>query len=88
MADGFSTNQAGLSSPPENGYAITPADGSDVTTVTRGLIVGVSGDVKVDFVGTGTAVVLPALAAGVVHPFRVSRVYSTDTTATSIVGLY
>ena len=49
---------------------------------------GVAGDVKVDFRGSGAAVVLPALAAGVVHPFRVSRVYSTDTTATSIVGLY
>ena len=88
MADSFANNQAGLSSPIENGYVITPADGADVATTTRGLIVGVAGDVKVDLKGTGTAVVLPALAAGVVHPFRVSRVYSTDTTATSIVGLY
>lgn len=88
MADAFDSNQAGLSSPPENGFSVTPADGSDLAQSTRGLIVGVSGDVKVDFVGSGTAVVLPALAAGVVHPFRVSRIYSTGTTATTIVGLY
>jgi len=75
-------------SPARSAVAITPHDTNDLAEQTRGIIVGVSGDVKVDMLGTGTAVVLPSLVAGVVHPFQVTRIYATDTTATSIVGVY
>ncbi len=87
MVDEFSEHQAGLASPMENGFSITPHDTTDLTYVTRGLYVGGSGHVKVDLAG-GDTVTLNSMAAGVVHLLRVTRVYSTGTAATSIVGLY
>ncbi len=87
MADEFSTYHAGLNAPASKAFAVTPNDSTDLTTHTRGLIVGVSGNVNAILVGDSSAVVLPNLAAGVVHPFRCKRILSTSTTATSIVGV-
>jgi len=88
IVDTFVSEAQNREKPAEHAFAITPADGTDLAYVTRGLYVGVSGDAKVDMVGGEQAVVFTALAAGVVHPLRVTRVYSTDTTATNIVGVY
>lgn len=52
----------------------------------RGFVLGVSGDVKVDYVD-GSTVTLPALAAGVTHGHKVKKIYKTGTTATTIVAL-
>lgn len=62
---------------------------SDTTVfaATRGLYVGVSGDVKVDH-ASGETVTYIGLAAGMLHPVSVTRVYSTGTTATNIVACY
>jgi hypothetical protein len=87
MADNFNTHATGLNSPADNAFAITTDDDTDLTNFTRGLYVGVSGDVKVDLVASGT-VVFTDLIAGVIHPIRAKRVYATGTTATNIVGLY
>lgn len=73
--------------PAENAFAVTPNNDADLAEDTRGLYVGVSGDVKVDLVG-GTTVTFVNLAAGVIHPIRARRVYATGTDATSIVGVY
>ena len=88
MTDTFSMQLAALESPAFSAFAVTPHDTNDLAYTTRGLYVGVSGDVKVDMAGSGTAVVFTALAAGVVHPLRVTRVYDTDTDATNIVAVY
>ena len=66
--------------------AITPHDSTRFAP-TRGLYCGVSGDVKVIMLH-GTTVTFTGLAAGVVHPISCVLVYSTDTTATNIVGLW
>ena len=68
--------------------AVTPDDGDDLAHDTRGLMVSVAGDVQVDFVSAGSEIVLTGLLAGVVYPFQVRRVYSTNTTATGILALY
>lgn len=65
---------------------VTPAD-DGVLRVTRALYVGGSGDIKVDM-ALGTTVTFSAVLAGSILPIQVSRVYSTDTSATSIVALY
>jgi hypothetical protein len=88
VADQFENFRAGLSSPATRAVAITPHDSNDLADVTRGLYVGVSGDVRVILAGDTSAVTLTGLAAGMVHPLRVKRVLSTSTTATGIVGLY
>lgn len=76
-----------IDAPAENLFAITPSDTQDLPFATRSLLVGGQGDVKVDAVGIGTAVVLPSVS-GVV-PVRVTRVYATDTAGDlTIVGLF
>jgi hypothetical protein len=72
-------------SPARGGFAVTP---SDVTTfpVCRALYIGVSGDVRVDFIDSGTNVLLKGAPVGAL-PVQVTRVYSTGTTATDIVRL-
>lgn len=87
MADNFDQHANSLDGPAKNAVAITPDDDNDLATSTRGLYVGVSGDVKVTLVG-GVTVTFGALAAGVVHPLRVQRVHSTDTDATGIIGVW
>lgn len=79
-----------LTGPIQTGYAITPSDTLDVSITTRGLYVGVAGDVKVTLAAnaTGSSVVLKGLASGIIHPIGVRRIYATGTTATDIVGLY
>lgn len=65
---------------------VTPSDSANIK-LTRGLYVGVSGDVRVRM-EDGSLVTLVGLAAGIVHPLRVQQVYSTSTTATDIVAAY
>jgi len=62
---------------------------SDVTIIeaTRGLYVGVSGDVRATMVDGGT-VTFVGLAAGIVHPISVVRIFATSTDATNIIALY
>ena len=62
-------------------FDITPSDGADLAQgITRGLYLDVSGSVKVDMADSGT-VTFVDLAAGICHPLRVKRVYSTGTDA-------
>jgi hypothetical protein len=76
------------------GVTITKSDTDDLVNVSRGIYVGGAGDLKVDLyeanpggTATRTTVTFTALAAGVLHPLRVSRIYSTGTTATGIVAV-
>lgn len=73
--------------PAQGGAAVTPHDTNNLAIPTRGLYVGVSGNVKVDMID-GSTLTFVGLAAGIIHPLAVRRVYSTGTTATSIVGVY
>ena len=68
-------------------FDITPHNTEDLAFVTRGIYVGGSGSLKVDMAGGGTVTYLN-VAAGVTHPWRVSRVYATGTDATGIIGQY
>ncbi len=74
--------------PVAHGAAVTPNDSSDLSGgATRGVYVGVSGDVKVTFASGSTATYV-GLASGLIHPVSVTRVWSTGTTATNIVACY
>lgn len=74
---------------PADEAAAIDTSGGDATLATpsRGLYVGVAGDVKVDM-ATGGTVTFKAMAAGVVHPLSVKKVYQTGTTATNLVSVY
>ncbi len=83
----FTRQSTGITSPAFGAVAITPSDDTDLTFVTRGIYVGVAGNLKVDM-EDGTTVIFVGLAAGMIHPIRAKRIYATLTTATSIVGVY
>lgn len=87
MTDNFSEFITGLGDPLESGAAITPHDTNDLANTTRAIYVGVTGDIKVDLLGTGTAVVFTAVPVGL-YWLRCTRIYATDTDATNIVGLW
>lgn len=89
MSDDYAGLTGGLESPPKNVALITPHDSNDLTKATRGISFGTAGDLKVITLG-GQTVTIPAdsLAAGIIHPLRVTRVYSTGTDAADIVGYW
>lgn len=74
--------------PASKAAAITPSDSTDLGTPTRWLYLGVGGDVRVTLLDDANPVTFVGLAAGVVHPLRVKRVYAAQTTATNIIGVY
>lgn len=71
---------------------IEPANGAFEITmdvdfpVTRGIYVGTTGNVRVRMAG-GTDLTFNNLAAGIVHPLSIIRVYSGPTTAAGLIGL-
>lgn len=77
-----------LDSPASSAVVITPHDSTDLVKPSRGIYVGVGGDISVEMAGTGTAIVFVGVAAGTVLPFRVTRVNATATTATNLVSVY
>lgn len=73
--------------PAEKAEAITPSDSTSFTPYYRGLYVGGAGNVAVLPVGQTATVVFQGIPAGTILPIIVSKVLSTGTTATRIVGL-
>ncbi len=66
--------------------AITPHDSNDLTDPCSGFYVGVAGAVKV-ITASGETVTFANVVAGIVVPLAITRVFSTGTAATGIVGL-
>jgi hypothetical protein len=62
--------------------------GGDVNMprLTRGVYIGASGNLVVQFAGDAGNVTLTGLAAGVWHPMQVQKFIQTSTTATGIVA--
>ena len=78
-----------LDAPAYEGFSITPSDDSadDFDIYTRGIYIGVDGDVVV-VTSSGTALTFKGLLAGTILPVRAKRINSTNTTATDLIGLY
>ena len=87
MSDKFSNYHSGLESPAERAFAITGNDSTDLTIFPRAIYVGGAGNVKVITLG-GDTVTFSGALAGTIIPVRVTRVFSTGTTATNLLGLY
>jgi hypothetical protein len=73
-------------SPAESAIAVTTSDTVEIA-VTRGLYIGVGGNVVV-VMADGRQVTFTGVLAGTVYPLQVKQVRSTSTTATNIVALY
>jgi hypothetical protein len=85
--DDFASLAPGMSGPAAKAVSLVPSNGTDLGFATRGIYVGGGGDLRVDMQDGGAAITFVAVAAGSVLPIRVSRVYATGTTATSLIGL-
>ena len=74
------------------GFAISPSDTVDEAVITRGIYVGVAGDVVAILdnksKGSGQSLTFKNVIAGTILPIRARRVDSTNTTATNMIGLY
>lgn len=76
-----------MESPADIAVAVTPDNDNDLEFTTRGLYIGVTGDVTVHMKGSTTPVTFVGMLGGVEHPERVDRVLATGTTATDILAL-
>lgn len=85
--DSFAGRNESVFLPARNAVAVTPHDTDELAVYSRGLYVGVSGNVVIVTVG-GETVTFSNLAAGIIHPIRAKIVKSTGTTATNIVSVY
>ncbi len=80
MADNFENHHVGISGPADLHQAITPSDSVDVSPKPRALWVQTDGNLSIaDRAGT---VLTYAVKAGMVIPFRATKVRATGTTAT------
>lgn len=88
MADEFSYLADRPTDPARNASAVTPHDTNALANVTKGLYVGVTGNITCRLVDDSADVVFTAVPAGAVLPIRVAYVRATGTTASNIVALY
>lgn len=82
--DEFSNYSAGLNSPANNAFLITPNNSADLTAQPRCLYVGEAGDVNVRI--GGVDIVFKNVSG--ILPIRPDRILATSTTADNIIGLY
>ncbi len=76
-----------LAHPEENLASVTPANSSDLLNAGV-LYIGVTGNVKVDTINSGTEIFVEVQGGTWIDRVRVKKVYSTGTTATNILVAY
>ena len=86
MPDRFQNSSPSLSGPAAHGFAVTPNDATSLAETTRALYVGSAGAVAV-LMASGASVTFAGVAAGTMLPVRVTKVMTTGTSATDIIGL-
>ena len=74
--------------PITKGVEITPHDTNELDEVTRALECSASGNAEVYFIDDPDTAVTVYMVAGIMYPWCVTRILSTGTTATGIVGFY
>lgn len=85
--DFFKGQPDDLDNPPRNAVSVTKSDTNDLAYTSRGVYIGTTGNLAVIMDG-GQSVVFKNLAAGMMHPMRVTRVLSTGTTAVDILAVW
>lgn len=75
-----------MTSPAYGGFAITPDDSDTFANPTRAIYVGTTGNIKLVTLD-GDTLTFNSVPAGMILPVRATKVFSTDTTASNMVGL-
>ena len=81
-------NRPPSSAPARHAFGITPHATNVFANPTRGLFVGVGGDVNVRMAGSQSDHVFKNVPSGTTLVIEVDRVYVANTTATDMIGLY
>ena len=76
----------GIGQPAEHLFLITASDTADLPFVTRAIRVGTAGNLAV-LTTASELVTIPLVLAGETIAVQATRVYSTNTTASNIMGL-
>lgn len=90
MVKQFTGNTSSVTAPAVDAFVITKSDSTvfgatAATAVTRGIYVGVTGNINIVTEG-GSTVLFSNVPVGIL-PVRATQVLSTSTTASSMVGL-
>jgi len=84
MTDRFKTHTPGMTDPIIRAEDVTPDDANDLTTTTRAIFLGASGDLRVTL---SEGDIITFVNAGIGwHPIRATRIWATGTTAASILA--
>lgn len=77
----------GINAPANGAFSITPSDANELTYATRAIAFSAAGILHVTGMD-GVEATIPSgvLAAGIMHPLRVKKVWADTTTATNIWG--
>lgn len=67
---------------------ITPSDTVELENYTRGVWIGVGGDVVMILAASGTAVTFKNIPSGTMIPMVIRQIKLTGTTAQNIVGMW
>ena len=86
MTDRFANSAPAIDGPASHAFAVTPSDDTDLEETTRALYCGEAGDVTL-WTLSGAEVTFVNVSEGSFLPVRASRILSTGTTASSILGL-
>lgn len=87
MADPFAAYSASLDGPAIGGVAVTPHDTNELSSYSRALYVGGSGNLTV-VMADGSTVLFNSVPAGTLLPIRCKIVKSTGTAATLITAIW
>ncbi|ASY43337.1 hypothetical protein CJD35_01870 [Sphingobium xenophagum] len=88
MTDPYAHFVNAASAPARSAKAVTTHNTNPLADgATRGLYVGVSGDIACRLLGDDTDVLVKAAPVGIL-PLRVTHVRTTSTTATNLLALY
>lgn len=87
MADKFSSYSSTLSAPAFGAAPVIPSDAQELTTTSRAIYVGSSGNLTVEMLdnGVSSTITLQNVQAGMLYPLRVRRVLASGTTASGLV---
>lgn len=77
----------GSGEPAVAGFLIVPSDTQGLPFVPRAIYIGVSGNLAL-MTFMGDVLIFTGVVAGSVLPIRAIKVFSTNTTAGNLIGLY
>lgn len=87
MPDNYACYGPALDSPAIGAIEVSKSDTAELTTWSRAIYVGGTGDLKVTM-ADGSVVTFEDIPAGTILPIRVKIVWSNGTDATKIVAMY